>query len=101
MSAALVHMKELSDEEDDKVRESDDDQDDADSDSERTVSDNKGDEFVHLKFTTHDEEEKEEESFDLRVHTPSQYEPSDDEANDDVAQSRYAEEEEINAKHTN
>ncbi|GKC57273.1 hypothetical protein Tco_1084871 [Tanacetum coccineum] len=62
---------------------SDDDQDDADNDSERTVSKNEGDEFIHPKFTTHDEEEKEEDSFDPRVHTPSHYESSDDEAHDD------------------
>ncbi|GKG47027.1 hypothetical protein Tco_0504224, partial [Tanacetum coccineum] len=71
-----------------------DDQDKADSDSERTISDNKGDEFVHPKFTTHDDEEdKDKDSFDPRVHTPSQSEPSnDDEANADVAQSGFAEE---------
>ncbi|GKC32879.1 hypothetical protein Tco_1040173 [Tanacetum coccineum] len=39
-----------------------DDHDDADNDSERTESDNEGDEFVHPKFTTHEEDEKEEES---------------------------------------
>ncbi|GJZ99929.1 hypothetical protein Tco_0672480 [Tanacetum coccineum] len=71
-----------------------DDHDDADNQSERTKSDNEGDEFVYLKFTTQDEEEKEEESSDPRVHTPSQSEPSDNEANVDVAQSKYTEEEE-------
>ncbi|GJT32705.1 retrovirus-related pol polyprotein from transposon TNT 1-94 [Tanacetum coccineum] len=64
----------------------DDDQDNADNDSERTISKNEGDEFVPLKFTTHDEEKKEEDSFDPRVHTPSHYESSDDEAHDNVAQ---------------
>ncbi|GKD74135.1 hypothetical protein Tco_1332417 [Tanacetum coccineum] len=97
-----------SDEDDDEVRETKDDQDVSDDqddvdddDSERTKFDNKGDKFVHPKFTTHDEEDKEEESFDPRVHTPSQYESLDDEANDDVAQSGNAEEEELNAEHTN
>ncbi|GJZ96047.1 hypothetical protein Tco_0668381 [Tanacetum coccineum] len=50
---------------DDQDDTDDDDQDDADNDSERTKSNNDGDEFVHLKFTTHDEEDKEEESFSL------------------------------------
>ncbi|GKA64530.1 hypothetical protein Tco_0764237 [Tanacetum coccineum] len=83
----------------------DDDQGD-DNDSKRTVSDTKGDDFVHPKFTSHDteerhdEEDKDEESFDPRVQTPSHYEPSDDEANDDLAQSGYAEEEEVNVEQT-
>ncbi|GKG28207.1 hypothetical protein Tco_0406534, partial [Tanacetum coccineum] len=67
----------------------DDDQGD-DNESERTVSDTEGDDFVHPKFTSHDTEErhdeedkdKDKESFDPRVQTPSYYEPSDDEAND-------------------
>ncbi|GKD38112.1 hypothetical protein Tco_1258319 [Tanacetum coccineum] len=77
--------------------------DDDSDDDEQTESDNNGDDFVHPKLTTHvDEympydEEKDEDSFDLRVHTP----PTDDEANDDVAQSGYAEEEELNAEHIN
>ncbi|GKC11276.1 hypothetical protein Tco_1008058, partial [Tanacetum coccineum] len=69
-----------------------DDHDDADNDSERTESENEGDVFVHPKFTTHEEEE----SSDLRVHTPSQSEPSDNEENVDVAQSEYTKEEEVN-----
>ncbi|GKD23932.1 hypothetical protein Tco_1225635 [Tanacetum coccineum] len=83
----------------------DDDQGD-DNDSERTVSDTKGDDFVHPKFTSHDteerhdEEDKDEESFDPRVQTPSHYKPSNDEANDDLAQSGYAEEEEVNVEQT-
>ncbi|GJR51934.1 hypothetical protein Tco_1402455, partial [Tanacetum coccineum] len=77
-----------------------DDHDDADNDSERTEYDNEGDEFVHPKFTTHDEDEKEEESSDPRVHTPSQSEPSDNEENVDVAQSEYTKEEEVNVEHT-
>ncbi|GJT26075.1 hypothetical protein Tco_0906350 [Tanacetum coccineum] len=77
-----------------------DDHDDDDNDSERTESDNEGDEFVHPKFTTHDKDEKEEESSDPRVHTPSQSEPSNNEENVDVVQSKYTEEEEVNAEHT-
>ncbi|GKB06370.1 hypothetical protein Tco_0834603 [Tanacetum coccineum] len=60
----------------------------------------KGRGFPEEKFTTHDEEEKEEESSDPRVYTPSQSEPSDNEENVDVAQSEYTEEEEVNAERT-
>ncbi|GKF78124.1 hypothetical protein Tco_0230594, partial [Tanacetum coccineum] len=42
-------------------------------------SDNDGDDFVHPKFSTHDEEDKEEDSFDHRVQTPSHVESTDDE----------------------
>ncbi|GJS32701.1 hypothetical protein Tco_0531083 [Tanacetum coccineum] len=38
-----------------------------DNDDERTKFDNDGDDFVHPKFLTHNEEEGEEESFDSRV----------------------------------
>nr|GFB17596.1 hypothetical protein [Tanacetum cinerariifolium] len=58
----------------------DDDQDDNDDDQD---SDNDGDDFVHPKLSTHDEEAKDEESFDPIVQTPSQVEKSDDESNDD------------------
>ncbi|GJT98164.1 hypothetical protein Tco_1093682 [Tanacetum coccineum] len=77
-----------------------------DNDSEQIVSDTEGDDFVHPKFTSHDteerhdEEDKYEQSFDSRVQTPSHYEPLDDEANDDLAQSGYAEEEEVNVEQT-
>ncbi|GKD70434.1 hypothetical protein Tco_1324524, partial [Tanacetum coccineum] len=60
-------------------------------------SDGEGDD----DFTTHDEEDKEEESFDLRVHTPSHYESTDDEAYDEVAQSGNAEEEKMDEEQTN
>ncbi|GJS51984.1 hypothetical protein Tco_0625346 [Tanacetum coccineum] len=59
-----------------------DEDDDDNDDDERTELDNDGDDFVHLKLTTHDdeemsdEEEKDEDSFYPRVHTP----PTDDEA---------------------
>ncbi|GJU35936.1 hypothetical protein Tco_1184290 [Tanacetum coccineum] len=77
-----------------------------DNDSERTISDTEGDDFVHPKFTSqdteerHEEEDKDEESFNSRVQTPSHYEPLDDEANDNLAQSGYAEEEEVNVEQT-
>ncbi|GJR67348.1 hypothetical protein Tco_0013413 [Tanacetum coccineum] len=59
-----------------------------DDDDERTESDNDGDEFVHPKFLTHDDEAKqdEEDSFDPRVQTPSHVESTDDEDSDDVIQ---------------
>nr|GFD31822.1 hypothetical protein [Tanacetum cinerariifolium] len=48
-------------------------------------SDNDGDDFVHPKFSTHDEEAKDEESFDPIVQTPSHVENIDDEGNDDAS----------------
>nr|GFC85214.1 hypothetical protein [Tanacetum cinerariifolium] len=41
---------------------------------------NDGDDFVHPKLSTHDEEAKDEESFDPIVQTPSHVENSDDES---------------------
>ncbi|GKC26838.1 hypothetical protein Tco_1034132, partial [Tanacetum coccineum] len=67
-----------------------DDDDDADNqdddDDEQTDSDNDGDDFVHPKFSTHDDEVRQEEankedSFDPRVQTPSYVESTDDESN--------------------
>nr|GEU78334.1 hypothetical protein [Tanacetum cinerariifolium] len=54
-----------------------------DDDDEKTDSDNDGDDFVHPKFSTHVEEDKDEESFDLIVQTPSQVENTDDKDNDE------------------
>ncbi|GKD12494.1 hypothetical protein Tco_1196901, partial [Tanacetum coccineum] len=48
-------------------------------DDEQTDSDNNGDDFIHPKFSTHEEEDKEEDSFDPRVQTPSHVESTDDE----------------------
>nr|GEV41991.1 hypothetical protein [Tanacetum cinerariifolium] len=45
---------------------------------EGTDSNNDGDDFVHPKLTTHDEEAKDEESFDPIVQTPYQVENSND-----------------------
>nr|GEY19756.1 hypothetical protein [Tanacetum cinerariifolium] len=50
-----------------------------------TNSDNDDDDFIHPKLTTHDEEAKDEESFDPIVQTPSHVENSDDEGNDDAS----------------
>nr|GEU77048.1 hypothetical protein [Tanacetum cinerariifolium] len=72
-----------SDEDDDDVDDQsdvvddDDDQDDNDDDQD---SDNDGDNFVHPKLSNHDEEAKDEESFDPIVQTPSQVENSDNES---------------------
>ncbi|GJZ35831.1 hypothetical protein Tco_0581648 [Tanacetum coccineum] len=96
----------LSDEDDDDDQCVPDDDQGNDNDSEQTASDTKGDDFVHPKFTSHDteerhdEEDKDKESFDPRVQTPSNYEPSDDEANGDLPQSGYVEEEEVNVEQT-
>nr|GEU44660.1 hypothetical protein [Tanacetum cinerariifolium] len=67
------HDEDVDDQSDD---ESQDDQEDDDDD--QIDSDNDGDEFVHPKFSTHDEE-----SFDPIVRTPFQVEKSDDEGKDD------------------
>ncbi|GKD94134.1 hypothetical protein Tco_1373971, partial [Tanacetum coccineum] len=79
---------------DDDVDNQDDDdqehdgQDDEEQDdvNEQTISDNNGDDFVHPKLSTHDEEYKEEEDSDPRVHTPSNYESTDDEESDEEIQ---------------
>nr|GEU94604.1 hypothetical protein [Tanacetum cinerariifolium] len=69
--------------------EDEDDQEDVDDqgdDDEWTDSDNDGDDFVHPKFSTHDEEDKEEDRFDPRVQTPSHIRSTDDEDNDEEIQ---------------
>nr|GEW53916.1 hypothetical protein [Tanacetum cinerariifolium] len=86
------------DQDDDNAdNENDDDQDD---DNEQTKSDNDDDVFVHPKLSTFDEEERheekldeEEEGSDQRIHTPSHYESTDDEAYDEVTQGDNVEEE--------
>ncbi|GJX92882.1 hypothetical protein Tco_0347468 [Tanacetum coccineum] len=76
------------DEDDDDQEDDDDDQEDnddqgndndQDDSNERIDSDNDGDDFVHPKFSTHDEEYKEEDSFDPRVQTSSYVESTDEE----------------------
>ncbi|GJX33885.1 hypothetical protein Tco_0245442 [Tanacetum coccineum] len=67
-----------------------------------TDSDNDGDDFVDPKFSTHDqegrqdEEDNEEEGSDLRVQTPSHCESTDDEESDEVTQGGNVEGEELN-----
>nr|GEW84883.1 hypothetical protein [Tanacetum cinerariifolium] len=70
------------DDQEDKDEQDDDDQGDNDDDQD---SDNGSDDFVHPKLSIHDEEAKDEESFDPIVQTPSQVENSDDESNDDAS----------------
>ncbi|GKE66284.1 hypothetical protein Tco_1520445 [Tanacetum coccineum] len=68
---------------------------------------NDGDDFVHPKFSTHDEEErqdeedKEEEVLDLRVQTPSHFESTYDETYIEVKQRDNVEEEELKEEETN
>ncbi|GKB04655.1 hypothetical protein Tco_0832850, partial [Tanacetum coccineum] len=51
-----------------------------------TESDDAGDDFVHPKFSTHNEEEGEEERFDRRVQTPSHVESTIDEDDNEEVQ---------------
>ncbi|GJU61741.1 hypothetical protein Tco_1307390 [Tanacetum coccineum] len=84
-----------------------DDEDNVDQVSERTDSDNDGDDLVHPKLSTfdeqerQDEEDKEEEYSDQRIRTPSHYESTDNEAYDEVAQSENVEEEKLEEAKTN
>nr|GFC82232.1 hypothetical protein [Tanacetum cinerariifolium] len=67
------------DDQDDDDDQDNDDQDDNDDDQD---TDNDGDDFVHPKLSIHEEEAKDEESFDLIVQTLKN---SDDEGNDDAS----------------
>ncbi|GJW65597.1 hypothetical protein Tco_0117481 [Tanacetum coccineum] len=78
----------------------DDENQDDDDDDEQTNSNNNGDDFVHPKFSTHDddarqEEVNEEDSFDPRVQTPSHDESTDDDNSDKEVQGTNTEEEEM------
>nr|GEZ19082.1 hypothetical protein [Tanacetum cinerariifolium] len=70
----------LTDESDEEISWKSSDKDDDDVDDQN--SNNDDDDFVHPKLSTHDEEAKDEESFDPIVQTPSQVENSNDESND-------------------
>ncbi|GJR18577.1 retrovirus-related pol polyprotein from transposon TNT 1-94 [Tanacetum coccineum] len=64
---------------------------DDDDDDERTESNNDGEDFVHPKFLTHDDEARQEEvneedSFDPRFQTPSHVESTDDDNSDEEVQ---------------
>ncbi|GJW64418.1 hypothetical protein Tco_0116302 [Tanacetum coccineum] len=104
-----ISLKSSDEDDDDEVSLSKDDDDNADNedddghddDNELTKSDNNGDDFVHPKFSTHDEEErqdeedKDKEGSDLRVQTPSHFESTDDETYDEVTQGDNVEGEEL------
>nr|GEX33694.1 hypothetical protein [Tanacetum cinerariifolium] len=76
------HGDDVDDQREDDDQDDNDDQDEkSDDDDEQSDSGNDGDDFVHPKFSTHDEEAKDEESFDPIVRTPSHND--DDEDNDE------------------
>ncbi|GJX09808.1 hypothetical protein Tco_0199667 [Tanacetum coccineum] len=88
------------DDDEENVSEHDDDDDD-----EQTESDNDGEDFVHPKFSTHDDEARQEEvneedSFDLRVQTPSHVESTDDEDSDDEIHNANVEGDKMNKEET-
>nr|GEW67142.1 hypothetical protein [Tanacetum cinerariifolium] len=97
-----------SDEDDDDEDTADDNADDEDDDgqdddNEYTELDNDGDEFVHPKLSTFDEQEKrdekldeEEEGSDLRVQTPSHFESTDDVTQGDNVEEEKLDEVKIN-----
>nr|GEV78633.1 hypothetical protein [Tanacetum cinerariifolium] len=68
---------------DDDVDDQSDDDDQDDDEDEQTNLDNEDDDSVHPKFSTHDEEDKDKESFKPIVQTPSQVENTNDEDNDE------------------
>ncbi|GKE23777.1 hypothetical protein Tco_1435289, partial [Tanacetum coccineum] len=97
------------DEDNDDNNNNDDVDDDADNQddkgpddyNEQTDLDNDGDDFVHPKFSTHDEEDNEEKGSDLRVQTPSHYESTNDEESDEVTHGANVEGEEMDEEETN
>ncbi|GKE47531.1 hypothetical protein Tco_1478789, partial [Tanacetum coccineum] len=94
-------LSEEEDNDEENVSEHEDDNDD-----ERTKSENDGDDFVHPKFSTHndeamqDEEVNEEDSFDPRVQTPSHVESTDDEDSDDEIHDANVEGDKMNEEET-
>ncbi|GKD74237.1 hypothetical protein Tco_1332519, partial [Tanacetum coccineum] len=90
------------DEQDDDDQEHDGQEDEEQDDvNEQTDSNNNGDDFVHPKLSTYVEEDKEEVDSDLRVHTPSNYESTDDEESDKEIQGANFEGEEMDEEDTN
>ncbi|GJU82076.1 hypothetical protein Tco_1284441 [Tanacetum coccineum] len=90
-----ISWKSSDEDDDDEVcisKDNDDNDKNADDANQHTESDIDGDDFVHLRFSTHDEEvrqdeeDKEEEGSDLRVQITSHYESTDDEVSDEVTQ---------------
>nr|GEX28447.1 hypothetical protein [Tanacetum cinerariifolium] len=70
------------DESDEEISRKSSDEDDDDDEVDERNTDNDDDDFVHPKLSIHEEEAKDEESFDPIVQTP---ENSDDEGNDDAS----------------
>ncbi|GJV77810.1 hypothetical protein Tco_1509394, partial [Tanacetum coccineum] len=114
----LTVLSETSEEEDDdEVAVNDNDNDDNQDDDgqeydehndeeqggedDQTDSDNDGNDFVHPKFSTHDEEDKEEDSFDPRVQTPSHVESTNDEDSGEEIQDANVEGDKMNEEETN
>ncbi|GJQ90288.1 hypothetical protein Tco_0001427, partial [Tanacetum coccineum] len=89
------------DEDDDDNDQDNDDDDDDDDANNQDDDDNDGDDFVHPKLSTHDEEDKEEEDSDLRVHTPSNYKSNNDEESDEEIQGVSVKGEEMDEEETN
>ncbi|GJU85699.1 hypothetical protein Tco_1293245 [Tanacetum coccineum] len=93
------------DDQDDDDQDNDDQendgQNDEDQDDEQTDSDNDGDDFVHPKFSTHDGENKEEDSFYPQVQTPPMLNPLDDEDSDEEIQDANVEGDKMNEEETN
>nr|GFC55093.1 hypothetical protein [Tanacetum cinerariifolium] len=105
-----ISWKSSDEDDDDEVSISKDDDDDGknedadgqDDDNEPTELENDGDDFVHPKLSTFDEEERHEEKLDekeegsdQRFHTPSHFESINDEAYDEVTQRDNVEEEKL------
>ncbi|GKE06336.1 hypothetical protein Tco_1398354 [Tanacetum coccineum] len=92
--------KDINDDDADNQDKDDQDAENPDDDNEQTDSDNNGDDFVHPKFSNHDEEEREEESFDPRVQTPSHVKSTDDEDSNKEVQGTNIEDEEMDEEAT-
>nr|GEW87683.1 hypothetical protein [Tanacetum cinerariifolium] len=115
LKTLLEKSSDIEDDDENADDEDDDDQDDdnadddgQDDDNEQSKSDNDGDDFVHPKLSTFDEEERhkeklddKEEGFDQRFHTPSHFESIDDEAYNEVTQRDNVEEEKLDKEKTN
>ncbi|GKC56764.1 hypothetical protein Tco_1084362 [Tanacetum coccineum] len=102
-----ISWKSSDEDDEEEVSISKDDDEGRDDVNGQTESDNDGDDFVHPKFSNHDQEErqdeedKQEEGSDLRVQTPSHYESTDDEESDEETQGANVEGEEMDEEETN
>ncbi|GKE16405.1 hypothetical protein Tco_1423982, partial [Tanacetum coccineum] len=95
-----IFWKSSEEDDDDEVNVSEDNDDDTDdNDDEQTDSDNDGDDFVHPKLSTHDDEERQDDE----VNEEESDEESDDESNkdgDEEVQGMNIEEEEMDKEAT-